>query len=216
MLSLVRQNGPARRTACKGAIGMAILQNPYFRIVCSTVTVYLFIVIAIRLFGKTEISQLSVTDLVFIMLISNAVQNAMVGPDNSLSGGLVAAAALFAVNYFFKLCLYRFPKFGHIVQGESVMLIYKGKINRKNMQKTRLSMDELLEAVREHGVSKISEVDLAVLEVDGNISVLSDDFSKKTVNGMKRPARRSGKQKGQNVRTLHADQPLEQKREDRE
>lgn len=194
---------------------MEIFQNSYMRIILSTVAVYLFIVIAIRLFGKTEISQLSVTDLVFIMLISNAVQNAMVGPDNSLSGGLVAAAALFVVNYLFKMCLYRFPKFGRIVQGESVMLIYRGKINRKNIQKTRLTMDELMEAVREHGVSKISEVDLAVLEVDGNISVLSDDFSKKTVNGLKKSARRFGKQKGQNFQTFHTANTQEQEREDR-
>lgn len=191
---------------------MSFLQDPYVRIICSTVTVYLFIVIAIRLFGKTEISQLSVTDLVFIMLISNAVQNAMVGPDNSLSGGLVAAASLFIVNYLFKLCLYRFPKFGRMIQGESVMLIYKGKIIRKNMEKTRLTLDELTEAVREHGVSKISEVDLAVLEVDGNISVLSDDFSKKTVNGLKKTARRFAKQKGQNFQTAHSEES--QKREE--
>ena len=184
---------------------MPFLQDPYLRIICSTVTVYLFIVIAIRLFGKTEISQLSVTDLVFIMLISNAVQNAMVGPDNSLSGGLVAAS-LFIVNYLFKLCLYRFPKFGRMIQGESVMLIYKGKIIQKNMEKTRLTMDELTEAVREHGVSKISEVDLAVLEVDGNISVLSDDFNKKTVNGLKKTARRFAKQKDQNFQNAHSEE----------
>lgn len=188
---------------------MTLFQNPYVRIVFSTATVYLFIVIAIRLFGKTEISQLSVTDLVFIMLISNAVQNAMVGPDDSLSGGLIAAAVLFMINYLFKMCLYHFPRFGHIVQGESVMLIYKGKINRKNMQRARLTMDELMEAIREHGVLKISDVDLAVLEVDGNISVLSDDFSKKTVNGMKKTAMRFGRQKGRNFQTV----PTEKKKE---
>lgn len=189
---------------------MALFQNPYLRIILSTVAVYLFIVIAIRLFGKTEISQLSVTDLVFIMLISNAVQNAMVGPDNSLLGGLIAAASLFVVNFLFKMCLYRFPRFGHIVQGESVMLVYRGKINRKNLQRAKLTMDELMEAVREHGVSEISDVDLAVLEVDGNISVLSDDFSKRTVNGMKRTGRRPGRQKGQNVQRIHAEKMQKQ------
>ncbi len=189
---------------------MALFQNPYLRIILSTVAVYLFIVIAIRLFGKTEISQLSVTDLVFIMLISNAVQNAMVGPDNSLLGGLIAAASLFVVNFLFKMCLYRFPRFGHIVQGESVMLVYRGKINRKNLQRAKLTMDELMEAVREHGVSEISDVDLAVLEVDGNISVLSDDFSKRTVNGMKKTGRHPGRQKGQNVQRIHAEKMQKQ------
>lgn len=176
---------------------MTFFQNEYVQIVLCTVSVYLFIVIAIRLFGKTEISQLSVVDLVFIMLISNAVQNAMVGPNSTLAGGLVAASALFVTNFIFKQCLYHFPGFGRFVQGESLMLIYRGKINRKNMEKAKLTIDELMEAVREHGVSKISEVDLAVLEVDGNISVLSEDFSNKSTRSVKKaktPRRQTKKQ----------------------
>ena len=156
---------------------MPILSNEYVRIVFSTVSVYLFIVIAIRLFGKTELSQLSVVDLVFILLISNSVQNAMVGPNSTLQGGLVAATALFAVNYLFKQSLYRFPKLGKLVQGETLLLIYKGKLNKQNLVKAKLTVGEIMEAIREHGVSSIEDVDLAVLEVDGNISVLSEGFS---------------------------------------
>ncbi len=173
---------------------MELLKTDYLQIIGSTVVVYLFIIISIRLFGKTEISQLSVIDLVFILLISNAVQNAMVGPDSTLLGGLVAAGALFITNYIFKQILYHFPKFGRFVQGETLLLIYKGKINKKNMQKAKITMEEMMEAVREHGVSRISEVDLAVLEVDGNISVLSDDFSRKTSNSIKKPPRHPKKQ----------------------
>lgn len=164
---------------------MAFFQNGYVQIIISTVAVYLFIIIAIRLFGKKELSQLSVVDLVFILLISNSVQNAMVGSNSTLSGGLVAAGALFVVNYIFKLFLYRFPKFGRLIQGETLLLIYKGKLNRKNLVKAKLTVAELMEAIREHGVSKMEEVDLAVLEVDGNISVLSNEFSHMTVNKMK-------------------------------
>ena len=176
---------------------MSFLQNGYVLIVLSTAAVYLFIVVALRLFGKSEISQLSVTDLVFIMLLSNAVQNAMVGSDSSLSGGLVAAATLFVVNLVFKQCLYRFPRFGRFLQGESLMLIYKGKTNTENLRKAKLTQDELLEAVREHGVSSVSEVDLAVLEVDGNISVLSGDFNRRTTRTVKKsrpPRGQSNKQ----------------------
>jgi uncharacterized membrane protein YcaP (DUF421 family) len=174
---------------------MPFFQNGYVQIALSTVAVYLFIVVAIRLFGKTEISQLSVTDLVFIMLISNAVQNAMVGSNSTLSGGLVAAGALFLINFIFKECLYYIPWFGHFVQGESLMLIYKGRINQANLRKAKLTVDELMEAVREHGVSKASEVDLAVLEVDGNISVLSEDFSRRTTKTVRksRPPRKQTK-----------------------
>jgi len=143
--------------------------------------VYLFIVIAIRLFGKKELAQLSVVDMVFILLISNAVQNAMVGPDATLSGGIVAASTLFVVNYIFKYLQYRFPKFNKVVEGEAIMLIYNGKVLDSHLKKAKLTLDELLEAVREHGVTSIEEVNLAILEVDGNISVLSDEFKKKTV-----------------------------------
>jgi uncharacterized membrane protein YcaP (DUF421 family) len=164
---------------------MTIFQNGYVQIILSTVAVYLFIIIAIRLFGKKELSQLSVVDLVFILLISNSVQNAMVGSNSTLSGGLVAAGALFVVNYIFKQILYHFPKFNRLVQGETVLLIYKGKLMRKNVDKAKLTMDEIMEAIREHGVSEIEEVDLAVLEIDGNISVLSNEFSHMTVKKVK-------------------------------
>ena len=158
-----------------------LLSNNFIRIIGSTLAVYLFIVIAIRLFGKKELAQLSVVDLVFILLISNAVQNAMVGPDATLPGGLVAASTLFIVNYLLKYLQYRYPRFGKIVQGDATMLIYQGKIIDSHMKKAKISTDELMEAVREHGVKSISEVDLAIMEVDGSISILSDKYQKKTV-----------------------------------
>jgi uncharacterized membrane protein YcaP (DUF421 family) len=157
-----------------------IFENEYLRIVYSTIIIYIFVVVAIRLFGKKELSQLSVIDLVFILLISNAVQNAMVLSSPTLEGGLVAAATLFILNYVLKNIMYHFPKFGKIVQGSPIMLAYKGKVNEKNMKKAKITLDELNEAIREHGVTGVDEVDLAILEVDGNISVLSDEFQRKT------------------------------------
>jgi len=148
----------------------------YLIIAGSSACVYIFIVVALRLFGKKEIAQLSMVDLVFVLLISNAVQNAMVGPDTSLLGGLCAAATLFVVNYIFKGILYKFPKMSGFVQGHAVMLVYDGKIMNDNMAKTKISMEELEEAFREHGIQAATDVHLAVLEVDGNISVLSNDI----------------------------------------
>ena len=159
---------------------MAKIASGYIKIIISSVAVYIFIILAIRLFGKKELAQLSVIDLVFILLISNAVQNAMVGSDTTLAGGLIAAASLFVVNYLFKLLLFKFPRFSKAIQGEPVMLIYEGKLDRENMEKAKIPIKELMVAVREHGVSRIDEVDLAVLEVDGNISILSDEFNRKT------------------------------------
>ena len=161
------------------------MYSDYLRIIFSSITVYLFIIIAIRLFGKKELAQLSVIDLVFILLISNSVQNAMVGADSSLMGGLIAAGSLFIVNHLFKLLMYKFPRFNQLVEGESILLVYKGELNQKNLDKSKISMNELDEAIREHGVPAIGDVDLAVLEVDGNISVISDNFSHQTVKKRK-------------------------------
>ena len=153
----------------------------YIFIVISSLVVYLFIITAIRIFGKREISQLSVIDLVFILLISNAVQNAMVGGNISyLVGGLIAAITLFVANYFLGELFYKSKTLTRLIQGEPLMLIYEGKIIKKHMEKAKISEDELEAAVREHGVANIIDVNLAVLERDGNISVLSDNFKHKT------------------------------------
>lgn len=157
----------------------------YLVIAFSTTVVYFFIIFALRLFGKKELAQLTTVDLVFILLISNAVQNAMVGANNTLSGGIVAAATLFIWNYLLKLVLYKSPKLDNAIQGKPILLIYKGFVNDENLRKTKITFEELYEAVREHGVEEIKEVDLAMLERDGNISVLSDSFKKKTVKKRK-------------------------------
>jgi uncharacterized membrane protein YcaP (DUF421 family) len=102
----------------------------YIDLVLRAVAVYGFIIIAIRLFGKKELSQLSVVDLVFILLISNSVQNAMVGPNTSLVGGMVAASALFIVNYILKKLIYNFQPIGKWIQGEPITLIYDGRYSR--------------------------------------------------------------------------------------
>lgn len=146
-------------------------------IILSSAVVYLFIVISIRLFGKKEFAQLSVSDLVFVLLISNAVQNAMVGSNSTLLGGLVAAATLFVVNYVFKYLMYRFPVFNTFISGEPRLLVYHGHIMEENLRRERISINELLETIREHGCRSVKEVDLAVLESDGNISILSNDFT---------------------------------------
>ena len=136
---------------------------------------YVFMIIAFRIFGKRELSQLSIADLVLIVLISNAVQNAMVGENTSLLGGLTAATVLFSLNMLLGYLMFRFKKIRTLVESEPVTLIYNGKVLRKNLESVLLTMDELNSAVREHGVEKTEDVSLAILEVDGNISVISGD-----------------------------------------
>ncbi len=147
-------------------------------IALKSIAVYVFIVAAIRLFGKREFAQLSVVDLVFILLISNAVQNAMVGADSSLSGGLIAAFALFSTNFIFKKLEAFFPSISKVVEGEPIVLVYQGKLIAEGLAKSTLSKEQLYAAIREHGILELEEVDLAVFEVDGNISVLSENYQK--------------------------------------
>ncbi len=159
--------------------------NDLFAVALKSTVIYLFVIFAIRLFGKKELAQLSVIDLVFILLISNSVQNAMVGSNVSLLAGIVAATTLFAVNYIFKLILFRSKKISGWIQGNPLMLIYKGSVVKPHLDQAKITEAELEAAIREHGIDKISDVDLAVLEVDGNISVLSENFRRRTVKKIK-------------------------------
>jgi len=173
-------NFPKKMHAYFLQISFAFFKEGYPNIVLRAVSVYLFIILAIRVFGKKELAQLSVIDLVFILLISNAVQNAMIGPDTSLDGGLVAAGSLFLANYTLKRILYKNKKISQLIQGESILLIYKGVPNMVNCKKAEITIEELEAAAREHGTKDIQGVDLAMLEIDGNISIISSDFQKKS------------------------------------
>ena len=152
----------------------------YLNIALKSIAVYVFIVAAIRVFGKKEFAQLSIIDLVFILLISNSVQNAMVGDDTSLEGGLVAAFSLFLMNYVFKKISLFSKAFTKAIEGEPIMLIYQGEVKLNGLKKAQISVDQLNAVVREHGVGSVELVNLAMFEVDGNISVLSDNFKKST------------------------------------
>ena len=159
---------------------MIQLGSDILDVVLRTATVYLVIVFGLLLLGKKELSQISVTDLVFILLISNAVQNAMVGENTTLSGGLVAAGVLFLLNFTFRRLNYSSKTLRKVIQGEPVLLIYDGNLNERNLKKESITEEELMAALREHGVDRVEEVKLAMLEIDGNISVVSKDFVNRT------------------------------------
>src|ERR1051325_10019808 len=100
----------------------------------------------------------------------------MVGPSTSLASGLIAAATLFALNYLLKIVLFKSKTFSTFLQGGPVMLVHKGNVIEENLWREKISLAEVKAAAREHGVASIDEVDLAVLETDGNISVLSENY----------------------------------------
>lgn len=147
--------------------------NEYLDIILRSITVYFFMVIALRLFGKKELSQLNTADVILILLISNSVQNAMVGNDTSLLGGLAAATVLFTINFILKKLMFKFPRFSDFMQEKPEILIHNGNLDFKNLSKLNITSDELKEAMREHGIEYFKDVKLAMLEIDGNISIIS-------------------------------------------
>ena len=165
--------------------------NPYLDVILRSAAVYLFMVVALRIFGKKELSQLNTADVILILLISNAVQNAMVGSDTSLWGGLAAATVLFAINYVLKKLMYRYKGFSNFMQEKPEILIHNGNIDFKMLSKLSITSDELREAMREHGVEYFKDVKLAMLEIDGNISIISGDTNLKQTHYKRRRKHKS-------------------------
>jgi uncharacterized membrane protein YcaP (DUF421 family) len=144
-------------------------------ILARTIVVYAALLLGLRLAGKRQIGQMTPFDLVVILLIANAVQNAMVGPDTSLLGGLIAAGALIAVNYSVALLGERVPLFRRAVEGSPTLLIANGEFVMENLRREGLEEEEVMMAIREHGVAEVADVKMAVLEVDGSISIVPAD-----------------------------------------
>jgi uncharacterized membrane protein YcaP (DUF421 family) len=144
-------------------------------IVLRTGAVYAVVLLGVRLSGKREVGQMTPFDLTLLLLLSNAVQNAMTGPDNSLVGGVVAAGTLLVMNYLVAEVSGGNRRFRRLIQGSPSLLVHDGKVLDAHMLREHVSLDELQRAIREHGVAHLNEVALAVLEVDGSISVLKYD-----------------------------------------
>lgn len=144
-------------------------------IVARTVIVYAALLMGLRLTGKRELGQMTPFDLVLILLIANAVQNAMVGSDTSVTGGLIAAGVLIVGNYSLAQARERLPWVRRVVEGTPTLLINDGKFVREHLRREGLDEDEVLMAIREHGVMDVKDVRMAVLEVDGSISIVPAD-----------------------------------------
>lgn len=141
-------------------------------ILIRTLVVYFVILVGLRLSGKREIGQMTVFDLVVLLLIANAVQNAMVGPDTSLIGGILAAAVLLVVNALVARLRLRWPRLRRWVEGTPTLLVLHGELIPAHMRREGIDEETLLAALREHGIGEISAVEMAVLEIDGSISVV--------------------------------------------
>lgn len=144
-------------------------------IVVRTSLVYAALFVGLRLMGKREIGQMTVFDLVVILLIANAAQNAMVGQDFSVQGGILAAAVLLVVNRGVAWLRMRGGRWEQIIEGTPTVLVQNGRFVERDLRHEGVDREEVEMVLREHGVSSIAEVKLAVLETDGSISVVPKD-----------------------------------------
>jgi len=135
--------------------------------------VYAFLVVAVRLAGRRELAQLNSFDLVVLLMLANTVQNATIGNDNSMVGGLIGVSALLVINYVVVRLLYRYPSVDRLLEGGSVELIRGGRVLSQNLGREAITEEELMEAIRKQGLGSAAEVDRAVLETGGTISVVA-------------------------------------------
>lgn len=134
------------------------------------VLVYLFLIIGLRLAGKRELAQLNPFDLIVLLTLSNTVQNAIIGNDNSVSGGVIGATTLLAVNYFVVRFLYNHEKLESIIEGKCDELIANGQILHDHLQRELITVAELETAAHRQGFASLADIDRAVLETGGTIS----------------------------------------------
>ena len=152
---------------------MFALTTAWYEIILRTFVVYIVVLVLLRTAGKRELGQMTPFDLVVILVIANAVQNAMTGGDNSLIGGVIAATTLTLVNIAVGRWGARVPFFRRLVVSEPTLLLQDGTPIAENLEREHIDIEELEMAARQHGIPELSEVAAAVLEEDGSISVIA-------------------------------------------
>ena len=151
---------------------MFVITLPILEKILRPVIVYFFLVIMLRLAGKRELVQLNPFDLVVLLTLSNTVQNAIIGDDNSVSGGILGATSLLAVNYLTVRFLYKHKNLDQLVEGNADVLIEGGKLRPEHLKKELITTAQLEAAARKQGFGSLSEVDQCILEPGGTLTFI--------------------------------------------
>lgn len=147
------------------------LPLPWAEKVIRPVLVYLSLIVFLRLFGKRELAQLNPFDLVVLLSLSNTVQNAIIGDDNSVTGGILGAFSLLAINWALMWFLYRSPKLTKALEGHSSTLIQDGRLDEAELKRQSMTMEDLISVLNKNGFNSISDVQKCVLEPNGTFFV---------------------------------------------
>jgi uncharacterized membrane protein YcaP (DUF421 family) len=151
---------------------MFVMSLPILEKLLRPVIVYFFLVIMLRLSGKRELVQLNPFDLVVLLTLSNTVQNAIIGDDNSVTGGLLGATSLLAINYLVVRFLYNHKKLDQLVEGKADVLMQNGKVRTEHLESELITMAQLEAAARKQGFASLAEVDQCILEPGGTLSFI--------------------------------------------
>jgi uncharacterized membrane protein YcaP (DUF421 family) len=173
------------------------LSLPWWEFVLRAVLVYGFLLLILRMTGKRQIGQMSPFDLVLLLVLSNAVQNSMNGGDNTVSAGLILATTLVAFNGLISFLTARSRSVEKWIVGEPQVLVYKGKLIEKTLHEEAISINELKGAMREAGCAEFTDVQLATLELNGQISIVHEEdgepkMRRTGTNFRRRPTRHHG------------------------
>jgi uncharacterized membrane protein YcaP (DUF421 family) len=152
---------------------MFVLTLPIAEKILRPIVVYIFLVVGLRLAGKRELAQLNPFDLVVLLTLSNTVQNAIIGDDNTVTGGIIGAATLLLINYLVVGFLHRHKRIEELVEGKRDFLIRDGRICQNHLEREMLSRAELTAAAHRQGMSSLAEVQSAVLEPTGTITFIA-------------------------------------------
>ena len=152
---------------------MFVLGIPLLEKILRPVVIYAFLVISLRLSGKRELVQLNPFDLVVLLTLSNTVQNAIIGDDNTVLGGIIGATSLLVTNFLVVRFLYGHRKLDQLVEGRADVLIENGKVRPQRLKTELITMAQLEAAARKQGFGSLSEVDQCVLEPGGTLTFLA-------------------------------------------
>lgn len=151
------------------------LSVPWWELVVRSLIIYAVFFTGLRVFGKRELGQFTIFDLVLLLLVANALQPAITGPDTSVTGGVIIILILLVVNRAVAMLRGRWPAFDRLIEPPPTPVVENGSLVTSNIEKEGLSADDVEMAIREHGVNTVDEVKFAYLENDGSISVVPKD-----------------------------------------
>ncbi len=166
---------------------LLVPEAPLLALIVRAAVVYAFLLVALRVAGRRELAQMTSFDLVLLLVISNAVQNAINAGDNSLVGGLVSAVTLLALNWLVGYATFRWRRVERLVQGKPLRIVTDGRIHLGALRRELLTLSELRSALRKQGINRISECGAVTLEPDGTLTAVRRDVEPRSLAELAHP-----------------------------